>query len=142
MIECAFVGMLGRDAEVRSSAKGRQYLKLNLRVAENDDAQWVSTLSFDPEAIPQGGTFLKGCKVYIEGRISMNEWTDQAGGKRFGLAAIANYSRLVQIGRHGQRDQGGDNGDQQAAARRQRGDDGVKRSSMIPTSDRDDDLPF
>jgi single-stranded DNA-binding protein len=139
MIECAFVGVLGRDAEVKSSAKGRQYLKLNLRVAEGDDAQWVSTLSFDPEAIPQAARFMKGCKIYVEGRINMNEWQDQAGGKRFGLAAIANYSRLVAIGRHRRRDD--DNGgSRQAAARRQRGDD-VRRSSMIP-SDPDDEIPF
>jgi hypothetical protein len=39
----------------------------------------------------------KGAKVYVEGRISMNEWQDQSGAKRFGLAAMANYSRLVQI---------------------------------------------
>jgi single-stranded DNA-binding protein len=84
MIECASVGVLGKDAEVRASAKGRRYVKMNLRVAENDDAQWVSVLSFDPDAIPQAGTFLKGCKIYIEGRISMNEWTDQARrGDRF-----------------------------------------------------------
>jgi hypothetical protein len=62
-------------------------------------------------------------------------------GKRFGLAAIANYSRLVQIGRHRPRDQGGHNGYRQAAARRQRGDD-VKRSSVIPTNEPDDDLRF
>jgi single-stranded DNA-binding protein len=140
MIECAFVGVLGRDAEVRTSAKGRQHLKMNVRCAEGDDAQWVSTLSFDEQAIQQACAFLKGCKIYIEGRISMNEWQDQSGAKRFGLAAIANHSRLVAIGRHRPRDQG-DNGYRQAAARWQRGDD-VKRSSMAPTSDLDDEIPF
>jgi hypothetical protein len=59
MIECAFVGVLGRDGEVKTSGKGKSYLKLNLRVAEADDAQWVSVLSFDPEAIPQAGMFVK-----------------------------------------------------------------------------------
>jgi hypothetical protein len=70
----------------------------------------------------------------------LNEWTDQAGAKRFGLAAIANLSKLVAIGRHRRRDD--DNGGyRQAAARRTRGDD-TKRSSMIPTTDPDDEIPF
>jgi len=141
MIECAFIGVLGRDAEVKTSGKGRQYLKMDLRVAENDDAQWVTTLSFDPNAIPLAGTFVKGAKVYVEGRISMNEWQDQSGAKRFGLAAIANHSRLVAIGRHRPRDQG-DNGYRQAAARRTRGDD-TKRSAPVYSGPvPDDDFPF
>jgi single-stranded DNA-binding protein len=69
---------------------------------------------------------VKGAKVYIEGRISMNEWQDQSGVKRFGLAAIANYSRLVQIGRHRASD--ADNGHRQAAARQR---DDAKRSEPV-----------
>jgi single-stranded DNA-binding protein len=79
MIEFAFTGVLGRDAEIRASAKGRQYFKLNLRVAEAYDAQWVSVISFDPNAVPLAGTFVKGAKVSVEGRISMNESQDQSG---------------------------------------------------------------
>jgi hypothetical protein len=116
-IECAFTGVLGRDGELKTSGKGKSYLKLNLRVAEADDAQWVSAISFDPDAVPQAGTFV------IEDRIAMNEWTGQDGAKRFGLAAIANFSRLVAIGRHRPRDH--DNGHRQAAARRR---DDTKRS--------------
>jgi hypothetical protein len=52
MIECVFVGVLERDAKVKSSAKCRSYVKMNLRVAKADRAQWVSVLSCDPEAIP------------------------------------------------------------------------------------------
>jgi integrase/single-stranded DNA-binding protein len=126
MIECAFTGTLGRDAEVKTSGKGRQYVKLNLRVAEADDAQWVSVISFDPDAVPLAGTFVKGAKVYVEGRISMSEWTRQDGAKRTGLSAIANFSRLVQIGRHRARDES--NGHRQAAAR---GRDDTRRSEPV-----------
>jgi single-stranded DNA-binding protein len=103
-IECAFIGVLGRDAEVKNFSRGKPYLKLNLRVAEGDDAEWISTVSFDPEALLRAERYVKGVKVYIEGRISLNEWTGQDGAKRVGLACMANYSRLVAIGRNRFRD--------------------------------------
>jgi hypothetical protein len=53
-IECVFIGVLGRDAEVKNSLRGKPHLKLNLRVAEGDDAQWVSVLSFDAECNSSG----------------------------------------------------------------------------------------
>jgi hypothetical protein len=65
----------------------------------------------------------------------MNEWQDQSGAKRFGLVAIANYSRLVQIGRHRTRDQ--DNGHWQGAVRRR---DGTRQSYGGPVYD--DPLEF
>jgi single-stranded DNA-binding protein len=104
-IECAYTGVLGRDAEVKISGKGRSYLKLNIRTGDGDDAHWISTLSFDPDAVEQAGRFVKGCKVYCEGRIALNEWEDQAGAKRTGLSAMVNYTRLVAIGRHKSKDE-------------------------------------
>jgi hypothetical protein len=45
-IECAFVGVLGRDAESRTSKAGKPYLKLNCRVGDGDGGQWVSIMLF------------------------------------------------------------------------------------------------
>jgi single-stranded DNA-binding protein len=132
-IECAFTGVLGRDAEVKTSGKGRSYLKLNIRAGDGDDTCWVSTLSFDPDAVEQAASFVKGAKVYVEGRISLNEWEDQSGGKRTGLSAMVNFSRLVAIGRHRARDQ--DEGKAAAAQRR----DEARRH---PNPDIEDEIPF
>jgi single-stranded DNA-binding protein len=113
---------------------------MNRRVAENDDAQWVSTLSFDEQAIAQADSFEKGAKVYCEGRLRLNEWQGDDGKKRSGLAAIANYSRLVAIGRHRQR---GNGEHRTAAARRTRGDgDNVRKSVRAYGSDPDDAIPW
>jgi hypothetical protein len=59
VIEAAFIGTLGRDAEVKTSGKGKSYLKLDVGVAEGDDAVWVSTLSFDEEAIARSASFTR-----------------------------------------------------------------------------------
>src|SRR5215469_10673159 len=66
VIEAAFIGVLGRDGEIKTSSKGTRYVRLNLRVAEGDDAQWVATTSFDPDAIAQTERFVKGVKIYCE----------------------------------------------------------------------------
>jgi hypothetical protein len=51
MIECAFFGALGRDAERKTSASGKDYLRLNVRVGDGDGAQWISVMVFDADAI-------------------------------------------------------------------------------------------
>lgn len=50
-IECAFLGALGRDAKRKTSQAGKPYLRLNVRVGDDDAAQWVSVLAFDERAI-------------------------------------------------------------------------------------------
>jgi len=98
-IECAFFGQLGRDAEPRVSKSGRTYLKLNVRVGNDDAAQWVSVLAFDDKAIEVTDRLVKGARVYIEGTLSTNEYTGQDGEKRLGLSAMSWHCRLAQIGR-------------------------------------------
>ena len=59
-IECAAFGALGRDAERRTSKSGKPYLIMNVRVGNDDAAQWVSVLAFDPQAIEIADRFVKG----------------------------------------------------------------------------------
>jgi single-strand DNA-binding protein len=99
-IEAAFFGTLGRDAEQKTSQSGRQYLRLNVRVGDDDAAQWVSVLSFDERALEVADKLVKGARVYVEGRLSLNEWTGQDGEKRLGLSVMSWHCRLAQIGRN------------------------------------------
>jgi single-strand DNA-binding protein len=99
-IEAAFFGALGRDAETKTSKNGKNYLRLSMRVGEGDTAQWVSVMAFDPRAIEQTDKFLKGARVYVEGRLSADEWTAQDGTKRHGLSVMAWHCRLSEIGRN------------------------------------------
>jgi single-stranded DNA-binding protein len=100
-IEAAFFGALGGDAgEVRTSKNGKNYLRLNVRVGDGDGAQWVSILAFDPRAIEQADKFVKGARVYVEGRLSADEWTNAEGVKRFGLSVMSWHCRLSEIGRN------------------------------------------
>jgi single-stranded DNA-binding protein len=43
---------------------------------------------------------VKGAVAYLEGRLSLDEWTGQDGARRQGLSVMARYCRLPQIGRN------------------------------------------
>jgi len=62
-IECAFFGTLGRDSERKTSKSGKAYVRLNLKVGEGDDGQWVSVMSFDPDAIAVADRLVKGARI-------------------------------------------------------------------------------
>jgi single-strand DNA-binding protein len=99
-IEAAFFGSLGRDAETKTSKAGKTYLRLNVRVGDGDTPQWISVMAFDPEAIAAADRMLKGAKVYVEGKLSLDEWTGQDGQKRTGLSVMSWHCRLSAIGRN------------------------------------------
>jgi single-stranded DNA-binding protein len=99
-IEAAMFGVLGKDVEKKTSASGKSYLRLNMRVGDGDAAHWVNAMTFDPDAIAVADKLVKGARIYIEGRLSLDEWTGQDGVKRHGLSLMSGYCRLSQIGRN------------------------------------------
>ena len=124
-IEAAFFGTLGRDAEAKTSKAGKTYLKLNVRVGEGDTPQWISVMAFDQEAIAAADRMLKGAKVYIEGRLSLDEWTGADGAKRHGLSVMSFHCRLAAIGRN--------------KAKRERATESPAPGGAVPFND---DIPF
>jgi single-stranded DNA-binding protein len=99
-IEAAFFGTLGRDGELKTSKAGKPYLRLNMRVGDGETAQWVGVMAFDEGATEAAEKFVKGARVYVEGRLSINEWTGQGGAARHGLSILSWHCRLAQIGRN------------------------------------------
>jgi single-stranded DNA-binding protein len=99
-IEAAFFGALGRDGESKTSKAGKSYLRLNVCTGDGEGATWVSVLAFDPRAIEQADKFVKGARVYVEGKLSADEWSNAEGVKRFGLSIMSWHTRLAQIGRN------------------------------------------
>jgi single-stranded DNA-binding protein len=99
-IECAFLGTLGKDAESKVSGSGKSYVRLNVRVGDGDQAQWISVMAFDQSAIDAADKLTKGVAVYVEGRLSISEWVDKNGAKRTGLSVISGHCRIAQIGRN------------------------------------------
>jgi single-stranded DNA-binding protein len=98
-IEAALFGTLGRDCERKTSKNGRPYLRLNVACGEGDATQWVSATVFDERAIAVTNKLVKGARVYLEGKLSLDEWTASDGTTRTGLSIMSWHCRLFQIGR-------------------------------------------
>jgi single-stranded DNA-binding protein len=98
-IEAALFGTLGRDAERKTSKNGRSYLRLNIACSEGDATQWISATVFDERALAAADKLVKGARVYLEGRLSLHEWTASDGTMRTGLSVLSWHCRLAQIGR-------------------------------------------
>jgi single-stranded DNA-binding protein len=91
---------LGRDAEAKTSKSGKNYLRLNVRIGDGDDAQWVSVTSFDQQAFAAADKLVRGARVYVEGSLKLDKWTAQDGTERHGLSCMARLTRLPTIGRN------------------------------------------
>jgi len=101
VIESVFVGRLGSDAELRTSAGGKPWLKFSAVVGSGDSAQWVQVAAFGSQAEDLAGTLKKGDRAYVEGRLTLSEWTDRAGNQHAGLNVAAwRVEKLGAIGRN------------------------------------------
>jgi single-stranded DNA-binding protein len=98
-IEAALFGTLSRDSERKTSKNGRDYLRLNVACGEGEATQWVSAMVFDESAIAVADKLVKGARVYLEGKLALNEWTTSDGVTRTGLSVMSWHCRLSQIGR-------------------------------------------
>ena len=112
MIDSAFTGRLGRDAELRH-VKGGALAMLSFSAAVEtrataaaagdageDETQWVRVVRFGPDAETLAPRLTKSARVYVEGRLKLDHWTDQDGAGRAGLNVVASLIQpLGQIGR-------------------------------------------
>ena len=100
MIEAAFTGRLGQDPDLRTSRNGKTWLRLSVAVGTGDETQWVSVAVFEPLATELASNILKGDRLYVEGKLTLNEW--QKDGKAVaGLNVAASLVQPVyKIGRN------------------------------------------
>jgi single-stranded DNA-binding protein len=130
MIECAFFGVLTRDADQRISKSGKPFTLLNVVVGDGDARQFVSTIVFG-EAALNVATLEKGRRVYIEGRIEISEWTGQDGARRSGLKVTSFHAiEVSKIGRRRERKATATSTADRPAA------------SQVPNNFHSDEIPF
>ena len=100
-IESAFFGVLGKDPELKTSKSGAAYATLAVVVGEDADSQWVRVACFGETAEQIAIRAKKGDKVYVEGTLTLNTWTDKTTGEeRHGLNVAAwRVDKLANIGK-------------------------------------------
>ena len=90
-IECAFAGRLGGDPEPRTSQAGKPWCRFSVAIGHGDDVQWVNVSCFGELAEKVCETLGRGHRVYVEGAVRLNSWTDRDGRERYGLQCSAHY---------------------------------------------------
>lgn len=101
-IECAFFAFLPSEPEgLRTSAAGKPWLAFSAGVGEGDDKQWLRVVVFGEMAQAIAPRLHKGGRIYVEGKLSQDEWKGKDGQQRHGLKVAAFRVELLnQIGRN------------------------------------------
>lgn len=103
-IECAFLGTVAKDATPKTSAAGKPYMRITMRVGDGEAAQWVFVTVFGDTVAALDGHAIKGAKLYVEGRLTLDKWKSQDGTDRHALAVAAFRCEPPQIGRNRKRE--------------------------------------
>jgi single-strand DNA-binding protein len=101
------VGNLGRDGELRATPQGKQVLSTSLAVedpSKKDDrgrpgTEWYRIKVWGRQAETLSPHLLKGKSILVEGRLSIQTWTDREGHNRFTPEVSAD--RIVLLGSPG-----------------------------------------
>jgi single-strand DNA-binding protein len=98
------IGYLGNDPELRYSQSGDPFATFNLAIDDSyrrgeekiDRTIWMRCVSFGKTAENINNILYKGCRVQVEGSLSLNEWTDREGNARKDLQLrLQNFTSLT-----------------------------------------------
>ena len=103
--KAVIVGTLGRDPEIRYSARGNAVV--NISVATNEQwkdretgeaqerTEWHRIVIFGKLGEIASQYLKKGSQAYFEGRIKTSKWQDENGGNRYTTEIIANEMQML-----------------------------------------------
>ena len=132
------VGNLGRDGELRATPQGKQVLSTSLAVedpSKKDDrgrpgTEWYRINVWGRQAETLSPHLLKGKSILVEGRLSIQTWTDREGHNRYTPEVSAD--RVVLLGSPGGQGTGGQRADSHP----------VDELDQAPSDINADDIPF
>ena len=133
-IFCGFAGTLTADAVNRTSASGKNWTSLNVRIGDGKTTQWCSIAVFGDDAANLA-SLKEGAAIYCEGRLELRRWENHSGHKMSGLSVVATFCRPIELKAKPKREE------PPPASGRER----AARSDCAPagkTSAFNDDIPF
>ncbi len=147
------VGNLGKDPELRYTPAGDAVCDISIATNERkkdksgefqEIATWFRVTLWRNQAENAAKYLTKGSQVYLEGRLSLEEWTDRDGNTRQTLAVQGTDMRFI-----GSRGDGGGSGgghsenEQEFAGPASSQSSGGTATSPAPQAPAaDDDIPF
>ena len=95
------IGRAGQDSEIRYFESGKVKTSFSLAVNRWDSktkeevTDWFNIEVWDKQAEFAEKYVKKGTQVVVDGRISINKWTDQTGEEKERFLVVANNVRLL-----------------------------------------------
>lgn len=99
------IGNLGADPEVRYMPNGNAVTNISVATSEGwkdketgekkDRTEWHRVVFFNRLAEIAGEYLKKGSKVYVEGGLRTNKWTDKSGNERHTTEIVANEMQML-----------------------------------------------
>ena len=104
MNKCIFIGRLGADLEMKSSASGNSFATANIAVNENrkvdgewqTETTWVSLVFFGKSAENAHRVLHKGDLISVDAKYNKRDYTTKEGNKAYSHSFVVNqWSRIV-----------------------------------------------
>jgi len=96
--KCCFIGNLGADPEIKTSAAGKEFAKLSLAVTQKwkdqsgerkEKTEWVRATIFSEGLVKLAKNYLKkGAKIYLEGAMQTSKYVDNAGVEKYSTEIV------------------------------------------------------
>ena len=152
--KATLIGNLGRDPEVRTTQSGKQVVTLNIATSESwrdsrsgdriERTEWHRVVIWN-EGLGQIAEkyLVKGAKVYVEGKLVTNKWTDTAGVDRYSTEIhLTPYNGTLTF-LDSKKSEGRASGGDGASAPRKPRESAMAGAGAAPGgSDLDDEVPF
>lgn len=103
------VGNLGKDPELRYTPQGSAVCNFSIATNEKrkdkqgqlqDVTTWFKVTLWNKTAEAASKYLVKGSPVYIEGRLSIEEWEDRDGNRRYTLNVNGSDMQFISSGQH------------------------------------------
>ena len=88
-IKATFIGRLGQDPKLQTSASGITWLRLRCAVERGDAVEWIQVLVADSATQRLCAALRKGDPIWVEGRLWLSRWTGLDGKEQTGLSCAA-----------------------------------------------------
>ena len=103
--KAVIVGTLGRDPEIRYSAKGNAVVSISVATNETwkdretgeaqERTEWHRIVMFGKLGEIAQQYLKKGSQAYFEGRIKTSKWQDQSGNDRYTTEIVASQMQML-----------------------------------------------
>ncbi len=143
------VGRLGKDPELKYTASGAAVCQVSVatsfKTKETETTEWHRIVFWERLAEIVGEYTEKGSLIYVEGRLQTRKYTDKEGVEKYATEIVATSMQLLSPRKDG--------GEREPEPRKPASSDNRPRSSSganaparktsdVPFSDMDDDIPF